>query len=298
MREVAILQNLNSLTLATCYVIALLISPTAESLVVARLVYAVVTMWMALAFYRRLRERDAVVYPPIRAVIARAMSVPVRPYWRFGFANALDKNLGRLFLEIPMQIVGIISGNAAAGYLEVILKGINIVYQFTSAVFENMQAVIPQAVGRGDYHGLWRNFRRVALVLIVGAAGFYGVFAVGAILLGDTLVPLIYGEHWLPVVPLIPVIAIYGAVVTVGGIFGPLYRALRLMRQAIVIKIVTLLGTLLPGIWLAQQSGALGGAWMINILYGVSVALTAVVILPELKQLATPDAEFQLTSAE
>lgn len=294
MRVVALLQNLNSLTLAICYVGALLISPTAESLVIARLVYAVATMLMALAIYARLRERDAVAYPSMRAVIARARSVPIRPYWRFGLANALDKNLTSLFMEVPMQIVGIVSGNMAAGYLEAILKGIHIVYQLTSAVFENMQAVIPQAVGRGDYHGLWRNFRRVMGVLMVGAVGFYAVFALGALLFGDRLVPLIYGEDWLPVVPLIPVMAVYGAVVTVGGVFGPLYRALRLMRQAIIVKIITLVVAVPPGIWLVEQAGALGGGWLVNVLFGLSVVLTALVTLPKLKQLATPRIEYQV----
>jgi O-antigen/teichoic acid export membrane protein len=295
MRAVAFLQNLNSLTLAACYVGALLISPTAESLVIARLVYAVATMLIALAFYARLRERDAVPYPSMRAVIARARSVPVRPYWRFGVANALDKNLTSLFMEVPMQIVGIVSGNTAAGYLEAILKGIHIIYQLTSAIFENMQAVIPQAVGRGDYSGLWRNFRRVMGILIVGAVGFYTVFALAALLFGNALIPLIYGAHWLPVVPLMPVMAVYGAVVTIGGVFGPLYRALRLMRQAIIVKIITLVVVVPPGVWLVEKSGALGGGWLVNVLFGLSVLLTALVALPKLRQLATPRIEYQMS---
>jgi O-antigen/teichoic acid export membrane protein len=212
--------------------------------------------------------------------------VSVRPYWRFGVANALDKNVGGLFMEIPTQLVGILSGNAQAGFLEAGFKGIMLVYQLTSAVFDNMQAVVPQAVGRGDYAGLWRNFRRVLAVLIVGAVGFYGVFAVAAYFYAPLVVTAIYGEEYSQVAPLIPVVAIYGAVVTIGGIFGPLYRALRLMRRAIVVKIITLLLVFLPGMWLVQQTGALGGAWMINILYIVSVALTALVCLPELRQRA------------
>ena len=70
-------------------------------------------------------------------------------------------------------------------------------------------------------------------------------------------------------------------------------RALRLMRQAIVVKIVTLVVMALPGIWLVQQAGALGGAWTINVLYVVSVALTAAVTLPELKRRAMPRMEIQ-----
>ena len=297
MRVVAVLQNANQLTLATCYVVALLINPTAESMVAGRLVYSVTTMLMALAVYRRLRTQHTVRYPPIRAVLARAATVPVRPYWRFGVANALDKNLSGMFTEIPTQMVGILSGNVQAGYLEAGFKGIMVVNQLMSAVFENMQAVIPQAVGRGDYTGLWRNFRRVLAVLVVGAAGFYGLFAIAAIFFAPQVVALVYGDEYLAVAPLLPVVAMFGAVTTVGGIFGPLYRALRLMRRAILVKLITLLVTFFPGIWLVQQAGALGGAWMMNALFGLSVALTAVAVLPELQQRAIHH-DLQMVSAE
>ncbi len=286
MPVVAALQIVNQFTLVGCYIGALLISPTAESMVIGRLVYSVTTMVIALTVYQRQRSQDGLVYPTIRAVLTRALTVSVRPYWRFGVANALDKNLGGLFMEIPTQMVGILSGNAQAGYLEASFKGIMLVYQLTSAVFDNMQAVVPQAVGRGDYAGLRWNFLRVLAVLIVGAVGFYGVFALATYLYAPLVVATLYGEAYGPVAPLIPVVAVYGAVNTIGGIFGPLYRALRLIRRAIVVKIITLLVVFFPGLWLIQQSGALGGAWVINSLYIVSVALTAAMCLPELQQRA------------
>jgi O-antigen/teichoic acid export membrane protein len=290
MRTVTAVQSANQLTLFASYAGSLLISPTVESLMMGRLFYSVATMFMALAAYQHRRSHDGLVYPTIRAVLTRALTVSVRPYWRFGVANALDKNLGGLFMEIPTQLVGILAGNAQAGYLEASFKGIRVVNQLTSAVFDNMQAVVPQAVGRGDHAGLRRNFLRVLAVLIIGAAAFYSVFAVVAYFYAPLIVAILYGEAYSPVAPLIPVVAVYGAVDTVGGIFGPLYRALRLMRRAIVVKIITLLLVFLPGTWLIQQTGALGGAWMINILYIVSVALTALVCLPELQQRAAAQA--------
>jgi O-antigen/teichoic acid export membrane protein len=293
MRVVAVLQNVNQLTLSSAYIAVLLISPAAESLVMGRLIYSVTTMLIALGVYRRLRTADGVKFPSMRAVLAHARTVPVRPYWRFGVANALDRNLAGLFMEIPTQLVGILTGSAQAGYLEASFKGMRLVSQLTSAIFENMQAVVPQAVGRGDYRGLWRNFRRVLAALTLGAVGFYLAFALAALLYAPLVVSLLYGDAYSPVAPLIPVMAVFGAVTMVGGIFGPLYRAMRLMRRAIVVKIITLFVVFLPGLWLVQQTGgALGGAWMVNLLYLISVALTAAVTLPELKQRAvTPKLE-------
>src|SRR5690606_33775546 len=109
-------------------------------------------------------------------------------------------------------------------------------------------------------------------------------FALGMILVGEWAVGLVYGERWLPAVPFVAVLAIYGAVTTVGSVFGPLYRALELVWAAIVIKLVALAVGFVPGLLLAYStSDGLGGAWMINLLFVLSVSLTALVVLRALE---------------
>ncbi len=102
----------------------------------------------------------------------------------------------------------------------------------------------------------------------------------------------------------------FGAVTTVGGVFGPLYRAFDLMRRAIAVKVVALALVLPLGALLLEQAasgqfvrffgmtafsaynpgsantGALIGAVMIDALYIISVALTVLVTLPELRKRA------------
>ncbi len=168
MRSLALMQNANQFILTACMIAAVLISPTPESLVAGRVVYSYSTLLLAFVVYLRLRTHGAVAYPPLGAIFRRARTVSPRPYWRFGVANAIDKNLGQLFTQIPIQLVGIFAGARAVGYLNLALSGIMQASVFTSAVLDNMQAVVPQAVGRGDYAGLWRNFRRVVIVLALG----------------------------------------------------------------------------------------------------------------------------------
>lgn len=307
MRTLALLQNANQLTLTTCLIIAVLVAPTAASMVVARLVYSFGTMLLAFAVYRRQRTQGQVSYPPLLAVFRRAVTVSPRPYWRFGVANAIDKNLSQLFTQVPIQLVGIYAGTQAVGYLNLAINGIAQAGIFTSAIFENMQAVVPQAVGRKDYAGLRRNFIRVLLVLGTGGAFFYTFVALAAPL----LIPPILGERWLPAVAPLGVLAIYGAINTVGGIFGPLYRAFNMMRQAILIKLIGIAILIPTGILLlhalsakytvmatfwgtglleqgnfAAKTGAVGGAMLIVLVFFVTVALTAWVTLPELRRRA------------
>ena len=297
MRTLALMQNVNQLVLTVSVVAAVIIRPTPESLVIARIIYSYGTMLLAFAVYERQRTDREITYPPLRAVFARAVTVSPRPYWRFGVANAVDKNLAQLFIQVPIQLVGIFAGARAVGYLNLALNGITQAGIFTSAVFENMQAVVPQAVGRGDYAGLRRDFLLVLVALGVGGVIFYGIVALAAPL----LIPLVLGENWIPAIPPLVVLALYGAVTTFGGNFGPLYRAFNLMRQIIVIKLLGLVILLPAGIILLQGlvngqavlgdearagAGALGGAVLIDLLFLLSVVLTAWVTLPELKKRA------------
>ena len=143
-----------------------------------------------------------------------------------------------------------------------------------------MQAVVPQAVGRGDYARLWRNFRRVLLALLAG-----GILVYSALLLAAPLVMVpLFGEKWRPVLPLIPALAVFGLATTLGGIFGPLYRALDLVARMVWMRALLLLLILPPGAWLVSATGANGGIWIINALYLVSIALTALLTLPTLRQ--------------
>lgn len=312
MRQLVILTNLNQVVLLLCTFVALAISPTPESMVVSRIVYSTLTFFMALWFYQRYRQNYAVPYPPVSNIVRQIGLVATRPYLGFGFLNAVDKSVANLYTEIPLQIVGIFAGKAAAGYLELGFKALTIPATFASALFDNIQAVVPQAIGRRDFIQLRRNFLRVLSVLGIGAVIFYTLFA----LVVPFLVPLIFSRQWIPAIPVVTALAVYGVMGTVGGIFGPLYRGLNLMRSAIVIKLFTFAGLLIPGYMLLQQvglsrsvwtingllvnstaipdaSGAVLGAWIINGLLIISTFLTAVIALMGLNRRIKDDASLE-----
>ncbi len=305
MRRLVILTNLNQLVLLACTLVALLISATPESMVISRITYSTSTFFMALWFYQHYRHEYAVPYPSAKDVVKQIGHVATRPYLGFGFLNAVDKNIAALYTEIPLQIVGIYAGKAAAGYLELGFKALTIPITFASALFDNIQAVVPQAIGRRDYIQLRRNFLRVLLVLGISASIFYALFALAV----PIIVPVIFSQQWIPAIPVVAALALYGVVGTVGGIIGPLYRGLGLMRPIILIKVVTLVVILLPGLFILEQkasafevwgmvqrfspllrleaqSGAVTGAWIVNGLLAISALLTAFVALPELRKKA------------
>lgn len=287
-RALALLQNANQFVLTASMITAVLINPTPMSLIFARLFYSYSTMILALIAYARMRRQGEVTLPPMRSVIARAPHLSPRPYWRFGVANALDKNVSNLYVEIPRQITGIIGGDRAVAYFSLAVRGLAQASLLTSAIFDNMQAVVPQMVGRGDFARLWRNFVRVLGVLALGGVIFYGLLA----LFTPFVIAPLFGDEWTPVIPVLLPLTIYGAITMVGGIFGPLYRAFGMMRAALSVKLVALALALPLGIFLMMSAGssetgiAVGGAWTINLEYILSIGLTMAIMLPVLRRKA------------
>ncbi len=286
MRHVAALQNLNQFVLVVTTIAAVLISPTAYSIALSRLGYSALTLAVVMVVYQRTRAHGDMAYPGLGVVLRGMTTATGNQYWRFGVTNALDKNTASLYRLLPIQITGVVAGPQAAGYVGLALNAITQQTFFTSAILDNMQAVVPQAVGRRDYAGLWRRFRQVMLVLTLGGTAFFGVFA----LIVPFVVPLLYGTDWLPVIPLLQLLAIFGVVTTLGGVFGPLYRAFDFVRGALVIKLVVLLVGLPLGWWLIQEYAAVGGVLLVNGLLTASVLLTAVMTLPELRARAIQQA--------
>lgn len=287
MRAVAVLQVLNQLAWSLSVIIALIIHPYAESMVAARLVYSYSTMVLACVMYARLRHETDVPAPALMHVFRAMRQVRLRQYLGVGFANAVDKGLGNMLLFLPQQIVGVVAGERAAGYLISATNGVSNLSLLTSALFDTMRAVIPQRVGKGDYAGLWHVMGQVLAALGVGAVVVYGALA----LLAPFVIPPLLGEDWRNVVPVLSVLAGFGIISTVGGVFGPLYRALNRLWSAIVWKVIALVVALGIGYLfiastpnLSADMAAVLGAWMINIAYGVSVMGLAWVSLSALRR--------------
>lgn len=314
MRWFAVLAVVNQVVLSVCWIGAALIVPAAEALVFGRLVYSILTLMIALVVYHRAYTYARL--PALSQIAARLRTVHWSGFWRFGFANALDKNLSSLFVQIPLQLAGIVGGSAAAGYMSLALSGITNAGVLTTAVFENVRAIVPQAVGRGEYRRLRRNMLRVIVILAGGAIAVYGSLAIVA----PFLIPPILGAEWNPAVRPLEILTIYGALTAVGGVFGPLYRAFRRMRAALTIKITTLAlvlpigamgvfsmarqaGTLIGFIGtnalndtFAAQAAAAGGAALIVVVFAFSISATASVMLPELNKRAALEQKQQQTA--
>ena len=75
---------------------------------------------------------------------------------------------------------------------------------------------------------------------------------------------------------------------TVGGVLGPLYRAFDVMGAITLSKVFTIILGGGVGWVLIHMYGVMGGAWVLNGMFLLSVALTAGLTLPVLYRRAHP----------
>lgn len=287
MRTAAVLSVVNQAVLSAALIAAAASDPRAEALIAGRTAYGAITLALAIGVYAASRTTDDLL-PTFGVVLRRVGRVPGGRYWRFGLANAIDKNLAEWLVLVPVQLAGAIGGSAAAGYLGLAQTAITNAGILTSALFENLRTVIPQAVGRRDYATLWRGLRVALVGLFVGGLVLYGVVALGTIV----LVPLLLGPEWLGAQAAVLALTLYGVVTTVAGVFGPVYRAFEWMAVAIRAKLAAVivlaaavfaLAALPP---LAPDLAAALSAGLIGLLFAIQAALTGLAVVPRVRALA------------
>ncbi|GAB4572849.1 MAG: hypothetical protein Kow0077_13480 [Anaerolineae bacterium] len=281
MRRLTALENGMQMLDAGLKIVVVLLGFGAAGVIIASVASSVSRAVVSLAMYRQHQRRQPDLLPAVGEVLGAALRNSPRPYWRFGFALALDKNLSGLYTLLPVQLVAMAGGEAAAGFLRLALNALNYPNMLFKGVLTNLETRLPADVGQGNYVRLEDNFQRLMRWIVPISVGLYGGFA----LFAPLVVPIL-GEEYVPVIPVIRVLCLYGLVTGIGGVFGPLYRTLRLVRGILVAKIAALVLAALFGIPLILRDGPQGGAWMIVVVYGLSVGLTIALVWPRVRRLA------------
>ncbi len=281
MHGYTLLDNAGNLIEAVLKIAVVLLGWGAAGVIGALVATAAVKAVGSLILYRRLQRQRPELLPTVGEVLGAARRNSPRPHWQLGFLLAVDKNVAALYTLLPVQALAMISGEAAAGFLRLGLHALSYVNMLFNGILTNLESRLPALAGQGDYTRLADNVRRVLRYLIPIAAVMYGGFA----LLAPLVAPIL-GEEYVPAIPVIRVLCLFGLVTGIGGVFGPLYRTLRVMRGILAIKIGALVAMLAPGFWLIASYGEVGGAWAIVLIYVLSVGLTIALIWPRLRRLA------------
>ena len=218
MRALALMQNANQFVLTACMIAAVLISPTPESLVAGRLVYSYSTLLLALVVYRRLRTQGQVSYPPLRAIFARALYGVAAPLLALR-RRQRHRQKYRLAVHPDPAPVGRHPGGSAGGRLSQPRPERDHAGEGFHLRRSRQHAGGRAAGGRAAAitPGCGAISPRVLVVMALVGWCSYGALA----LVAPFVIPPVLGARWIPAIPPLVALAIYGAITTVGGNFQP-----------------------------------------------------------------------------
>jgi O-antigen/teichoic acid export membrane protein len=281
MRRYTLLENTAAFMESGLRIGAVLVGLGVPGVVMAHVLSAAVKAGISLIIYRRTRRDHADVLPGMGDILHAARTNSPRPYWRFGVLLAVDKNLSNLYTLLPVQLIGLWHGEAAAGFARLGLSALTYPALLFRGILTNLETRLPADVGQANYVRLMDNLRRVLRYVTPISVGVFAAFAVVA-----PLVVPVLGEEYIPAIPVIRILCVYGAIIGVGGVFAPVYRALNIMPVMLAVRVAGLVSGLVMLALVLRPYAEVGAAWAINAMFAVSVSLTALVVLPRITRLA------------
>jgi len=144
----------------------------------------------------------------------------VKPYLSFGLHLMGSNMLNYFNSRIDQLVIGVLLGSQALGYYSM---AFNLVLQPVSRINPVLtQVAFPVlAKVRSDKERLKRGyFRMLDLLTSINAPLLIGTVAVAPL-----LIPLLLGERWMPIVPLIQVLALFSLIRSTGNAGGSLILA-------------------------------------------------------------------------
>lgn len=205
------------------------------------------------------------VFPDLHRLIAIAKNVGFKKYFGFTFWVALDRNMGNLFMALPVILTGVYVSASEVSFFRLAFGYVNLVLSLLGPVSILLNVEFPK-LHIENKEKLAENFKKVSLY----SFGLSIVLTVIAIIVSPFAFKILYGKSFLPSVPYVAGLIVYGALYGIGVGLGPMWRAINGVKVSIVINLV-ILGVGIPlGLWLIKNYGLWGSVMMVTIWFTVS----------------------------
>jgi O-antigen/teichoic acid export membrane protein len=198
--------------------------------------------------------------------MTRAARAPIRPSFRFagaghiaGFGGVMTAT--QLFWFVQSQADVMIAGRVLDAHeLGVYTTGLFLAQllaaKFVPPINEVAYAAYSRQQGEGKAdHGAAALLATIRLVMLVGLPAYAGLAVVAPV-----LVPVLLGEKWLEIIPLLPILAIAMSMLTLQILFAPATNARG--NPGIALKVTMLGAVVMPAaFFIGSHWGVTGFAW-------------------------------------
>ncbi|MBI2064709.1 MAG: oligosaccharide flippase family protein [Candidatus Yanofskybacteria bacterium] len=245
--------------------------------VAGQFVGAAVIFVISLFIWERLRRQHP-IFPSLRGLISDIREVSVQKYFGFSFWVAVDRNIGNLYMALPVVLTGIYVSTGEVSFFKLAFGFVNLALSLLGPISMLLNIEFPK-MQIEDSAKFARNFVRVSV---------YGVFlslglTLAAVIAAPFVFRILYGDSFLPSIKYIFGLFIYGALYGIGVGLGPMWRAINKVKVSIAINLI-ILGVGIPlGLLLIKGFGSWGSVIMVTLLFTVSHFISFIYLMRDLK---------------
>ncbi len=241
------------------------------------LIGALIIFISSALLFKNLRMKDS-VFPGLRQLIASVKSVSIKKYFGFTFWVALDRNMGNLYMALPVILTGIYVTASEVSFFRLAFGYVNLALSLLGPISVLLNVEFPK-LQIGNREKLAENFKKVSLYSL----GLSVLLTVVAVIVSPIAFKILYGKNFLPSVPYVAGLIVYGALYGIGIGLGPMWRAINSVKVSIVINLI-ILGAGIPlGLWLIKNYGLWGSVAMVTIWFITSHFISFTYLLRKLK---------------
>lgn len=229
--------------------------------------------------FRGLKKQEP-LFPDWGRLLSIAKRASIKKYFGFTFWVALDRNMGNIFMSLPVILTGIYAAASEVSFFKLAFGYVNLAVSLLGPVSVLLNVKFPKMQVENN-NELYRSFKKVSLYSL----GLSIVLTTGAIIVSPIAFKLLYGESFLPSVKYIFGLIIYGGLMGIGVGLGPMWRAINKVKVSIGINSVILAAGIPLGLWLIKNYGLWGSVVMVTIWFVVSHLISYFYIAGHLKHL-------------
>ena len=189
----------------------------------------------------------------------------IKRYLGFSVWTAIDRNVANLYFLLPVVLTGIYVSTAEVTYFKLAFGYLNLALSLLGPISVLLNVEFPK-MKIENTRNLSRNFVKVSLYSTFLSA----LLSVGVVVIASRVFKILYGPSFLPGVPLVGGLLIYGALFGIGVGLGPMWRAINRVKTSILINAVVLGAGIPFGLFLIKKFGVWGAVAMVTLWVTIS----------------------------
>jgi len=205
------------------------------------------------------------IFPSFKELFYRTKKVSLFKYFGFSFWVAVDRNMGNLYMALPVVLAGIFVSVGEVSYFKLAFGYINLALSLLGPVSVLLNVEFPKMKIENS-EKLAINFTKVSIY------GFLlsSALTIAAIIVSPLAFRILYGESFMPSVDYVLGLTAYGALFGIGIGLGPIWRTINKVKVSIIINLI-ILGVGIPlGLLLIRNFGNWGAVIMVTIWFTTS----------------------------